>query len=84
MGACGEAWGHGGMGARKRGSGEAGELYDKTEHGAYIIDIGAVSTRPGAAEVSADEEKRRLVPVLKKIREEHPELLFPLILTVLK
>jgi dihydropteroate synthase len=45
------------------------------EDGAYIIDIGAVSTRPGAAEVSAEEEKQRLVPVLKKIRKEHPGII---------
>ncbi len=35
--------------------------------GCSIIDIGAVSTRPGAAEVSADEEWRRLEPVLTEI-----------------
>lgn len=43
--------------------------------GAYIIDIGAVSTRPGAPEVSIAEEKRRLVPVLKAVRKEHPEVI---------
>jgi dihydropteroate synthase len=43
--------------------------------GAYIIDIGAVSTRPGALEVSFDEEKRRLIPVLKEIRKEYPEII---------
>lgn len=32
--------------------------------GASIIDLGAVSTRPGAAEVSLEEEWRRLEPVL--------------------
>jgi dihydropteroate synthase len=55
-------------------------LYDgKTERlireGSYIIDIGAVSTRPGALEVSMVEEKRRLVPVLKSIRKEYPEII---------
>ena len=33
--------------------------------GADIIDLGAVSTRPGAAEVPLEEEWRRLVPVLR-------------------
>jgi len=33
--------------------------------GAYIIDIGAESTRPGATPLSADEEWQRLEPVLK-------------------
>ena len=42
---------------------------------AYILDIGAVSTRPGAAEVSVEEEKKRLLPVLKKIRKEYPGLI---------
>ena len=38
------------------------------EQGADIIDIGAESTRPGAARVSEAEEKRRLMPVLKRLR----------------
>lgn len=38
------------------------------EQGADIIDIGAESTRPGSARISADEELRRLVPVLKRLR----------------
>ena len=37
--------------------------------GASIIDLGAVSTRPGAADVSLEEEWRRLEPVLKAISE---------------
>ena len=32
---------------------------------ADIIDVGAVSTRPGAADVSVEEEWRRLEPFLK-------------------
>ena len=35
------------------------------EAGADIIDLGAVSTRPGAADVSLREEWRRLAPVVK-------------------
>src|SRR5579885_3573113 len=38
------------------------------EQGADIIDIGAESTRPGAAPISAAEELRRLVPVLKRLK----------------
>jgi len=38
------------------------------EQGADIIDIGAESTRPGSARISAEEELRRLVPVLKRLR----------------
>ena len=39
------------------------------EQGADILDIGAESTRPGAARVSAAEELRRLIPVLKRLRD---------------
>src|ERR1019366_7352489 len=40
------------------------------EQGADIIDIGAESTRPGAVRVSEGEELRRLVPVLKRLRNK--------------
>ena len=35
------------------------------EEGADILDIGGVSTRPGALPVSTEEEKRRILPVVK-------------------
>lgn len=38
------------------------------EQGADIIDIGAESTRPGSQRISAAEEIRRLIPVLKRLR----------------
>ena len=38
------------------------------EEGAEIIDVGGESTRPGAAEVPAEEEIRRVVPVIEKLR----------------
>lgn len=38
--------------------------------GADIIDIGGESTRPGAQAVSAEEELRRVVPVIQAIRRE--------------
>jgi dihydropteroate synthase len=40
------------------------------EQGADILDIGAESTRPGAARISEAEELRRLVPVLKRLRNK--------------
>ena len=40
--------------------------------GAAIIDIGAVSTRPGAADVSAEEEWARLQPAIQQILREFP------------
>ena len=43
------------------------------EEGADIIDIGACSTRPGSLPVGAEEEWRRLEPVLKAIKENFPQ-----------
>lgn len=40
------------------------------DSGADIIDIGAVSTRPGAADVPEEEEWRRLEPVIRMIRKD--------------
>lgn len=38
--------------------------------GADILDLGAESTRPGSLSISAQEELKRLLPVLKEIRQE--------------
>lgn len=40
--------------------------------GADIVDLGAESTRPGAADVSPDEELERLAPVLRALRRGAP------------
>src|SRR6185437_11933137 len=37
------------------------------EEGAAIVDVGGESTRPGSGSVSADEELRRVVPVLERL-----------------
>lgn len=37
------------------------------EEGAQILDIGGESTRPGAAEIPADEELRRVLPVVRRL-----------------
>ncbi len=37
------------------------------ENGADIMDIGGESTRPGASEISAEEETRRVVPLVEKL-----------------
>ena len=42
--------------------------------GADILDLGAYSTRPGAAEVPADEEWNRLDPVVTELRRRHPQV----------
>lgn len=39
------------------------------EAGADIVDVGGESTRPGAAPVDADEEQRRVTPVIRAIRQ---------------
>ncbi|HEY7591323.1 MAG TPA: dihydropteroate synthase, partial [Candidatus Limnocylindrales bacterium] len=44
------------------------------EEGADIIDVGGESTRPGHEPVDADEERRRIVPVIAAIREQMPEV----------
>jgi len=41
--------------------------------GADIIDVGAYSSRPGASEVTPDEEKQRLRPALEHIRRHYPD-----------
>ena len=38
--------------------------------GADIIDVGGESTRPGAATVSREEERRRVLPVISALRRE--------------
>lgn len=43
--------------------------------GADMIDLGGYSTRPGAAEVSADEETGRLAPAVTLLRREFPDLI---------
>jgi dihydropteroate synthase len=48
---------------------KATELY---ELGAKIVDLGAFSSRPGAAMISEEQEWARLEQVLKAIKKEHP------------
>jgi dihydropteroate synthase len=53
------------------------EILQKVEKminaGADIIDMGAVSTRPGATTVSEIEELKRLLPAFKKVSGKFPE-----------
>ncbi len=39
------------------------------EEGADILDVGGESTRPGAAPISAEEEMRRVIPVIRALRQ---------------
>lgn len=43
--------------------------------GVHIIDIGGESTRPGSNPVSLEEEKRRVLPVLKEVHSAFPKLM---------
>ncbi len=45
------------------------------ENGATWIDIGGESTRPGADEVSIEEELNRVIPVISALKKEFPEVL---------
>ena len=40
--------------------------------GAQIIDVGGESTRPGAESVPAEEELRRVIPVIEELRAKIP------------
>ena len=44
--------------------------------GVFIIDLGACSTKPGAKEISEEEEQQRLYPVLEKLLGNFPEIYF--------
>lgn len=41
--------------------------------GADLLDLGGQSTRPGAEDIGAEREIRRVLPVLQAIRAAHPE-----------
>ena len=43
--------------------------------GADILDLGSYSTRPGAAEVSIEEEIRRVIPAIEWIAEAFPSVI---------
>ena len=43
--------------------------------GASFIDVGAYSSRPGAAEVSEEEELKRIVPVIELLIKKFPDII---------
>lgn len=62
-------------GSRKQTEAEiANRAHQIVEEGGSIIDVGAFSTRPGADEVSEDEEGRRLKFALDIVRREQPDV----------
>lgn len=54
------------------------EMLERVEQmvaeGALIIDVGSVSTRPGAEMISTKDELSRLIPAVKAIRKHFPEV----------
>lgn len=48
-------------------------VQEHIDQGADIIDIGGYSTRPGAAEVSVEEELSRVIPVVELLQEHFPK-----------
>jgi dihydropteroate synthase len=50
--------------------------------GCDVLDVGGESTRPGAAEVTAAEELKRILPFLQAFRKQHPD--FPISLDTKK
>ena len=45
------------------------------KEGATILDVGGMSSRPGAKTVAAEEELRRVVPVIDAVHRRFPEAL---------
>ena len=45
------------------------------KNGADIIDIGGESTKPGSEPVSANEESKRIVPLIRTIKNEYKDIL---------
>lgn len=64
-------------GSRVKTSGK--ELIDRVtkmvSEGADILDLGGYSTRPGAAEVTVEEEIQRVIPAIEWISEAFPSIL---------
>ena len=63
-------------GSRKQTESEIAErAHQIVDEGGIIIDVGAFSTRPGAMEVSEEEEMRRLRFALEIVRREQPDVI---------
>lgn len=51
-------------------------IQEIVSEGGDIIDLGAYSTRPGADEISEEEEKARLEKALRILSNEYPQLIY--------
>jgi dihydropteroate synthase len=52
-----------------------GHAVAMAKEGAAILDIGGESSRPGSEPVALEEEIRRVIPIMKRIRASLPDLL---------
>lgn len=63
--------------ARSRAQGEGAILRSaesQVKEGAFVLDVGGYSSRPGAGDVSLDEELSRAIPAIEAISREFPEV----------
>lgn len=51
------------------------QVYMMLKNGATFIDVGAYSSRPGAIDISVEEESNRLIPIVELIIKEFPDAL---------
>jgi len=62
-------------GSRKQGTAAVAQAGKMLEEGATFLDIGGYSSRPGAAEVTPEEETARVIPAITSVLKEFPEAL---------
>lgn len=63
-------------GSRKTGEKEWIETADRfRKQGAFIVDIGGQSTRPGADKLDVQEELERVIPAIRAVHQAFPDLL---------
>ncbi len=43
------------------------------EEGATLLDVGGYSSRPGASDITAEEELQRVIPAIRKIKQHFPQ-----------
>lgn len=63
-------------GGKYQGAGVIAHAGQLIAEGAAIIDIGAMSSRPGSAIISDEEEIQRLLPVLRELIQAFPQTIF--------
>lgn len=63
-------------GSRKAGEKDWIETADRyRKQGAFIVDIGGQSTRPGADKLDVHEELKRVIPAIQAVHQAFPDLL---------